>query len=55
MKHGFAARSFLGDPGIPPQTFYNITPVLNDLLYNQTYVDELRCVVVCTVMYGAEV
>ena len=25
--------------------------VFNDLLYIQSYVDELRCVVVCTVMY----
>ncbi|MEW5317524.1 MAG: hypothetical protein WDW38_008812 [Sanguina aurantia] len=41
MKHGFAVRMALGDPGTPAQPFWNVTSVLADM-YSPAFVDSLR-------------
>ncbi len=42
MKHVFAVRTAMGDPGTPEHAFRNMTELLDDML-NPAFAAELRC------------
>lgn len=43
LKHAFAVRSHLGDPGTPDAPFANVTAVMASIL-DPAFADELRWV-----------
>ena len=42
MKHAFAARTALGDPGTPQHSFRNMDALVKDML-DPDFATELRC------------
>lgn len=52
MKHAFAARTHLGDPG-PSGVFLDVGPLVKDLR-SQAYADDMRCVGLLSVCFLGE-